>query len=99
MKPYSERTPDLQYRNLLQEILKRGERTKSQQEVDAITLMAPNPMHFKLDNGFPLITERNMAPKISENLPVTVWQQAIAEICSFINGGRTLADLEKFMKI
>lgn len=96
MKPVSGRTPDNQYQNLLREILENGVQTKSQQGVDALTLMGPRNLHFKLENGFPIINERNMAPKESERLPVTVWQQAIAEILGFINGARTLKQLEEF---
>ncbi|MES2213732.1 MAG: thymidylate synthase [Patescibacteria group bacterium] len=96
MKPYNERTPDDQYKRLLREILEKGIRTPSQQGVDALTLIAPEPMRFKLENGFPMITERNMNPKVSEFLPVTVWQQAIGEICAFINGARTVEKLEEF---
>jgi thymidylate synthase len=96
MKPYSERTPDTQYKDLLKRILTEGVRTKTQLETDAITLMGPGSMHFKLENGFPMITERNMAPKESENLKVTIWKQAIAEILAFINGARTLKQLEDF---
>jgi len=96
MKPVSERTPDNQYQRLLKDILDKGVITPSQQGTDAITLMAPGPMRFRLDNGFPIINERNMAPKESERLLVTVWQQAIGEICGFINGARTQEELEKF---
>ncbi len=96
MKPYNERTIDTQYRDLLKKILDNGIQTKSQQDTDAITLMAPGSMHFRLDNGFPIITERNMNPKTSELLPVTIWQQAIAEIFAFANGARTLKQLEEF---
>ncbi|MDO8510164.1 MAG: thymidylate synthase [bacterium] len=96
MKPRSERTPDGQYQRLLRDILEKGERTPSQQGVDALTLIGPNPMRFRLDNGFPIITERNMSPKTSEMLLVTIWQQAIAEIFAFINGARTLKELEEF---
>ena len=96
MKPFSERTPDSQYQRLLKDVLTNGTRTKSQQGVDAITLIGPAPMHFKLENGFPIINERNMNPKTSEMLPVTIWQQAIAEIFGFINGARTLEQLESF---
>lgn len=85
-----------QYQRLLQDILDNGIRTNTQQEVDAITRMGPNPLHFKLSEGFPVITERNMAPKVNERLPVTVWQQAIAEIIGFINGARTLEQLESY---
>lgn len=85
-----------QYQRLLKDILDHGVRTNTQQETDAITLMGPNPLHFKVAEGFPVITERNMAPKVSERLPVTIWQQAIAEIIAFINGARTLEQLESF---
>lgn len=96
MKTYNNRTPDTQYRDLLKKILENGIRTNTQQETDAITLMAPGPMHFKFENGFPMITERNMAPKTSDLLPVTVWQQAVGEIFAFINGVRTQKGLEEF---
>lgn len=96
MKPYSERTPDSQYQRLLKDILTHGTRTPSQQGVDALTLVGPAPIRFKFENGFPIINERNMNPKVSEHLPVTVWQQAIAEIAAFINGVRTTEELEKF---
>lgn len=96
MKTPQERTPDGQYKKLLREIMENGVRVPSQQGVDAITLIAPAPMRFKLDNGFPMITERNMNPKVNENLPVTVWKQAIGEICAFINGARTIEKLEEF---
>jgi thymidylate synthase len=56
MKPFDERTPDTQYRDNLRYILDNGVRVKSQQGVDALTVIAPPPMHFKLENGFPMIT-------------------------------------------
>lgn len=96
MKPISERTPDGQYKRLLRDVLERGERSRSQQGVDTISLIAPNPLHFRFDNGFPMITERNMAPLESERLPKTIWKQAIGEICAFANGVRTQEGLEKF---
>ena len=96
MKPVTERSADSHYQELLRSILENGMVSPTQQGTDAITLMAPGPMHFKLNNGFPIINERNMSPKESERLPVTVWQQAIGEICGFINGARTQEELEKF---
>ncbi len=95
MKTIEDRTPDDQYKNLLREVLENGIQTNSQQEVDAITLMGARPMRFRLDNGFPMITERNLSPKMSK-LPVTIWRQAIGEICGFINGARTTDQLEEF---
>jgi len=96
MKPISERVPDAQYQRLLRHILEKGVQTHSQQGVDALTLIGPNPLHFRLENGFPIITERNMAPKTSERLPVTIWRQAIGEMCGFVNGARTQTALESF---
>lgn len=96
MKPVAERKPDNQYKELLREVLEKGIRTPSQQGVDALTLIAPKPMRFRLENGFPMITERNMNPAVSENLPVTVWKQAVGEIFAFVNGARTVSELEKF---
>jgi thymidylate synthase len=96
MTAFEERSPDVQYRTLLQNILDHGTRTETQQETDAVTLMGPPPMRFRLAEGIPLITERNMNPKPSERLPVTIWQQAIGELFAFINGVRTQAGLEEF---
>ena len=96
MKPFQDRTPDTQYKALLRSIIDNGVRVPSQQGTDAIMLLGANPMRFRLDNGFPIITERNMAPKESDRLPVTIWRQAIAEIIGFINGARTLKQLEEF---
>lgn len=82
------RTPDSQYSRLLQSIIENGTVTNSQQEVDALTFMAPASLHFKLANGFPIITERRISKKI--------WGQAIGEIIGFINGARTQEELQKY---
>ncbi|HRY82748.1 MAG TPA: thymidylate synthase [Candidatus Moranbacteria bacterium] len=100
MKPLKKRTPDNQYKELLREILEKGIKADFKSgavgpDVDALTLVGPRPMRFRLENGFPMITERNMDPKMSA-LPVTIWRQAIAEICAFINGARTVEKLEEF---
>lgn len=95
-KPLQERTPDSQYQALLREILENGVRTESQQGTDALTVMGPRNLHFKLENGFPIINERNMAPKESDRLPATIWKQAIGELLGFINGARTLKEIESF---
>lgn len=87
MKPFAERTPDTQYRDNLRYILEHGVRVKSQQGVDALTVIAPPPMHFKLENGFPMITERSIKG---------FWKGSIGEICGFINGARTLEQLESY---
>ena len=94
MKPYAERTVDLQYKNLLKDILERGVRSQSQagttaatpEGTDCITLFGANPMRFDLTNGFPLITERSVKG---------FWKQAIGEIIGFANGARTQKELEE----
>ena len=85
--PYDQRTPDTQYRDVMRHVLEHGEIAKTQQDKDAITFIAPPSMHFKLANGFPLITERDIKG---------FWKQALGEIFCFINGGRTLTELERF---
>jgi thymidylate synthase len=95
MKPYTERTPDEQYKNLLKEILEKGMRSKSQagatqdnpEGTDTITLFGANPMRFDLSNGFPMITERSVKG---------FWKAPIAEIIGFINGARTQEELEAY---
>ncbi|MBP7768326.1 thymidylate synthase [Candidatus Woesebacteria bacterium] len=96
MKPFSERTADTQYKQLLRTIVEEGVRVPSQQGVDALMLFGAAPMRFRLDNGFPMLTERNLAPKENERLKVTIWRQAIAEIIGFIGGARTLKQLESY---
>ncbi|PIR59224.1 MAG: thymidylate synthase [Candidatus Pacebacteria bacterium CG10_big_fil_rev_8_21_14_0_10_56_10] len=85
-----------QYQQLLQHILDNGVRAKSQSGTDALTVIGTCPMRFDLTKEFPVITERNMAPKVSQRLPVTIWQQAIAEMTAFVNGARTQRELEEF---
>ncbi len=80
--------PDTQYRDLLQSILDRGIRSEAQQEVDTISYIAPQPLHFKLAEGFPIITERRISEKM--------WRGAISEIIGFINGARTDEKLKQY---
>jgi len=90
MLSYDQRTPDTQYREMLRNILDHGVRVKSQQigfSTDALTLIGPRPFHFKLENGFPMITERSVKG---------FWRGSIGEICAFLNGARTLEQLESF---
>ncbi|MBU0978901.1 MAG: thymidylate synthase [Patescibacteria group bacterium] len=87
--------PDMQYRQLLQLVLDQGLKSYAQQGTKTISLIGASPMRFRLAEGFPMITERNMAPVLKNGKP-TVWQQAIAELTGFINGARTQQELEKF---
>jgi len=86
-KPYSERTPDYQYREILKTILEKGIYTKNQyQTKGTYTVATLQNMVFPIENGVPLITERK----------ISFWRKPISEIIAFINGARTLEDLRKY---
>ncbi|MCK4918171.1 MAG: thymidylate synthase [Candidatus Pacebacteria bacterium] len=89
-----ERTVDYQYQNLIKEVLKNGEKeektqlvNKESEHVGALFLPGSTPMKFRLSNGFPIITERNIS---------SFWKFPIGELFGFINGARTQEELEKF---
>lgn len=92
-KPYNERTPDDQYKNALKKILEEGIRTPAPSGIDTITYLGIE-MRFKVENGCPVITERDIAPK-RKSVP-TIWRQAIAEITAFINGARTHEEIASY---
>lgn len=87
-RPLAERTPDTQYADSLVYVLAHGELAKNTpQGIGALTCFGTvRPMVFDLSNGVPLITER----KISS------WKSAVAEIIAFINGARTIDEIESF---
>jgi thymidylate synthase len=84
--PYSKRSPDSQYKSVLQNILDHGTWSETRQGPRAKTLIGVQ-MHFNLENGFPLITDRSIE---------TFWQKPIGELCAFINGARTREQLAEF---
>ncbi|MEI6843529.1 MAG: thymidylate synthase [bacterium] len=82
------RTPDFQYRDCLATILREGVYTKHPNQTHGrYTKLGLPPMVFKLKNGFPVITERDLGK---------FWWVPIGELLAFINGARTLTQLEKF---
>lgn len=85
-KPYEERTADSQYADILRRIINEGTWSDTRQGPRAKTLMGVQ-MHFNLENGFPLITDRSIE---------TFWQKPIGELCAFINGARTREQLAEF---
>lgn len=84
--PYAERIPDTQYLDTLRLVLTQGEMVGAPHGIGALTYMAPPPMRFKIANGAPLITERKIG----------FWRKPIGEILAFINGARTLDELDRF---
>jgi thymidylate synthase len=85
-RPYDERKPDTQYRDLLARIAADGIAVPTRQGPQALTLMQQT-MRFELANGFPVITERSMK---------SFWRKPIGELCAFINGATTLDELAAF---
>jgi len=87
-KPLVERTADTQYQDRLRHILSHGTLVKeTAQGVGAITCFGVLPqMVFNLSNGVPLITERKIG----------FWKKPIAEIIAFINGARTITEIESY---
>lgn len=87
-KPRSLRTPDTQYRDRVATILNSGTIVKdTPQGVGARTCFATlAPMIFDLSNGAPVITERNLPS----------WKSGVAEIIAFINGARTIDQIESY---
>ncbi len=85
-KAFNERTPDSQYISVLKEIMDKGQWSETRQGPRAKTLIGAQ-MHFKLSNGFPLITDRSLK---------SFWQKPIGELCAFINGARTRKQLAEY---
>ena len=84
-KPYSERTPDSQYQDLLRRILESGTTVKPIQGETAKMIMGAQ-LRYDIRNGFPVITERDMSERF--------FRIALAEHLAFLNGARTNAELE-----
>lgn len=89
-----ERIPDYQYQNLLREVLEKGKREKKGQMIGkdgkpagCVSHHGSTSMIFRLNNGFPIITERDIS---------SFWQKPIGELFGFINGVRTQKELEQF---
>lgn len=75
------------YRDLLKNVLDHGVLVPSQQGVDCKMIFGAPPMRFRLKEGFPVLTERDLS---------SFWRTPIGELFGFINGARTQEELEKF---
>lgn len=84
--PLENRTPDTQYRNLLEKILHEGRKVHPIHGEYALMLIGQQ-MRFPMKNGFPLITERDQSDSFGG---------ALKEITAFLNGAQTLEELRKF---
>lgn len=86
-KPIEERIPDTQYRELLRKIRDEGETVDTQQEHQAKRIIG-HQMRFRLNNGFPIITERDL---VSGNM--STLHQSLGELFAFLHGARTQEEL------
>lgn len=93
--PFDQRKPDSQYSDLLKDILASGEDVTTKHGVNAKKLIG-RTLRFPLKNGFPVITERDIVSPFKRSARPPEWQQAIGEICAFLNGAQTQAELEQF---
>lgn len=101
------RQPDTQYNELLSKIISEGKPAASGMD-QASSEIIGHTMRFDLQNGFPLITERDLTRGSAQSIidsyqskperrPVTgPVKQALGEIIGFINGARTQKELEEF---
>ena len=89
--PFAERKPDSQYHDLLQKIMSTGRLVdpfwnKSQKAV--ARMICGHEMRFRIGNGFPAITERDMSGKY--------FLGASGEHLAFVNGVHTHEELVKW---
>lgn len=86
MKTYTERTIDSQYRDILAKIMREGREVKPIHGEKARMLVGPQ-LRYDLQNGFPLITERDLSK---------LMRGALSEHFAFLHGARTQKELEEW---
>ncbi|MFA6459487.1 MAG: thymidylate synthase [Candidatus Paceibacterota bacterium] len=86
MKTYRERTPDSQYRDALAKIMKEGREVKPIHGEKALMLSGVQ-LRYNLDNGFPLIPDRDLGK---------LMKGALSEHFAFLHGARTQKELEEW---
>ncbi len=95
-KPYSQRTPDCQYENLLKEILEKGSSkspihtslNENKDSGSSVCLeLSGRMLNYTLSNGVPITPIRNLGNSA---------KGVIGEIVAFINGARTLEELKQY---
>lgn len=90
---YENRTADEQYKEMIRTIIKNGYKSaspmidKNGNEINTIDYMGWTSRFNILENGAPIITERDIS---------SFYGSAIGELFGFINGARTQEELEKF---
>lgn len=93
--PFEARRPDTQYRDLLQRIISSGEEVVTEHGVPALKIIG-HALRFPLENGFPILTERDLVSGPKHLTRPSPFFQALGELCAFLNGAQTQAELEQF---
>lgn len=88
-----DRHPDTQYRELLQKILSDKKIVQTQQGENAYKVYG-HLMRFNLENGFPIITERDLVSPGKKSS--SIFHQSLGELFAFLNGAQTQEELERF---
>ncbi len=88
--PHEQRTPDIQYKNLLITLRHKGQQVFTQHEEYAFRYIGYQ-LRYDLRNGFPIHTERDLVGGNRSG-----FHQALGELFAFLHGAHTLAELESF---
>jgi len=83
---HDERTPDSQYRDVLERIYEDGEEVMPIHGEMSKRIIGPQ-LRYKMANGFPVIPDRDLSK---------TFNAALAEHIAFLNGARTQEELESF---
>ena len=100
-KPYKQRSPDWQYHELLAKIMREGTTVHPIQGEDS-KMIVGHQMHFLFENGFPLITERDVGNNASiigtdgTEKKVNFLRGALGEHIGFLHGARTHEELKRW---
>lgn len=92
--PYDQREPDWQYSHLLVNVLNNGLWNTAQQGGRSKMQLGAQ-MRFRLRNGFPVVTLRDLVSPFPRS-GRSIWSQALGELCGFLNGARTQEELTTF---
>jgi len=92
---FDKRIPDTQYRDLLLRIITTGEEVPTEHGVPALKVIG-HALRFPLANGFPIVTERDVASESKDAKRPSLFHQAVGELCAFLNGAQTRQELEQF---
>lgn len=86
MKSLKERVPDHQYHALLKRIMEEGTDVMPIHGVGS-RMVVGHQLRFSMDNGFPLLTERDLSKS---------FRGALGEHIGFLHGARTLEELKSY---